>query len=105
MSLQEWYAQTNLVSVALLTYVSGLVSYRLWRMIALDTIFDRPRVAVLNKSPGWLVEMVQCPYCLGWWLNVAFAAAMYVWADISLPSAAIIALVGSALTGVIGRGD
>ena len=105
MSLHEWSSLTNIASLVGSCFLAGFVSYRIWRMIALDTIFDRPRVAVLNKSPQWFVDLVQCPWCLGWWLNVAFATAMYVFADISFPSAVIVAFVGSTLTGVLGRGE
>lgn len=104
MTISEWYDQTNLVSVALLVALSGMVSHRIWRMAARDTIFDRPREAILPQT-GFFRDLVECPWCLGFWLNVAIAALLYVAADISFPSALIVAFAGSTVTGVIGRGD
>jgi hypothetical protein len=107
MSLQEWYSVTNLASVGILTYLSGMVCHRIWRMVARDSIFDKPRQALYDhpRTPQWVEDLIDCPWCLGWWLNVAFAAFMYVAADISFPSALIVALAGSTLTGALGRGD
>lgn len=105
MSVEEWYSATNLASLALMSWFSGAASHRIWRMAAHDIIFDKPRVAVLNRSPQWVVDMVECPWCLGWWLNVAFATTAYFGLDYSFPSAVIMAFVGSTITGVLGRGD
>jgi hypothetical protein len=104
MSLQEWYEVTNLASVGILTYLSGMVCHRIWRMVARDSIFEKPREALFPEGT-WRFDLIDCPWCLGWWLNVAFAATMYVLADISFPSALIVALAGSTLTGALGRGD
>ncbi len=50
-----------------------LAAFRTWRLIAEDTIFDRPRKRFLKALPAgeyW----VTCPWCsgawvaLGWWL-------------------------------------
>lgn len=104
MSLQEWYSVTNLASVGILTYLSGMVCHRIWRMVARDSIFEKPRERLFPEGT-WRFDLIDCPWCLGWWLNVAFAAFMYVAADISFPSALIVALAGSTLTGALGRGD
>lgn len=105
MSLQEWYDTTNMASVFIQAVGAGVISYRIWRLLALDTILDGPRVWLLSQSPEWFVDFVRCSWCLGWWLNVAFAVVAYAFADASLPTALIIAFVGSTVTGVISRGD
>ena len=104
MSVSEWYAVTNLASLVALTYLSGFMCHRIWRMFARDSIFERPRVAITSKSE-FIHDLVDCPWCLGWWLNVAFAAVLYFAADLIFPSAVIVAFVGSTITGVLGRGD
>jgi hypothetical protein len=104
MSLQEWYDTTNMASVFIQALGAGLISHRIWRMIARDSIFERPREALFPEGT-WRFDLIDCPWCLGWWLNVAIAAVAYVFADASLPTALIIAFAGSTVTGVIGRGD
>lgn len=104
MNLNEWYSVTNMASLVGLCFFSGVFCHRLWRMVARDSIFEKPREALFPEGT-WRFDLIDCPWCLGWWLNVAFAAFMYVAIDISFPSAIIVAFVGSTITGVIGRGD
>lgn len=104
MGLQEWYDTTNMASVVALCLFSGFVSHRIWRMVARDLIFEKPRQAMFPEGT-WRFDLIDCPWCLGWWLNVVIAAVAYIFADASLPTALIIAFVGSTVTGVIGRGD
>lgn len=62
-----------------------LAVWRVWRLIAEDTILDRPRAWVLGV-PGWLptgnetppdgyreklAVFLTCPFCAGFWLSVA----------------------------------
>lgn len=62
-------------------------SYRLWRLLAEDTILDGPRRRVL-RLVGWQEgqpapesyrakwgEFLTCPWCLGWWIALAWWAA------------------------------
>lgn len=46
-------------------------AYRLWRLAAEDSITDRPRDALVDATPGWVDELVACPWCLGWWISAA----------------------------------
>lgn len=48
--------------------VVGLVSYRLWRLLAIDGILNRPREWVLGASVG-RHEFLACPWCSGWWVT------------------------------------
>ena len=104
MSLQEWYGTQNLASLTMLCALSGFYSHRLWRMVARDSIFEKPRERLFPEGT-WRFDLIDCPWCLGWWLNVAFAAVAYAYLDLTFPSAVIVAFVGSTVTGVIGRGD
>lgn len=104
MSVHEWYSVTNLASLLGLCLFSGFFCHRLWRMFARDSIFEKPRMALFPEGT-WRFDLIDCPWCLGWWLNVAFAAVAYAYLDISFPSAVLVAFVGSTITGVLGRGD
>jgi len=71
--------------------LDALAVYRLWRLAAEDTILDRPRAALISWAwdrahedraavPGEdpdpkIIELLQCPWCLGLWLSLAAAAA------------------------------
>jgi hypothetical protein len=60
--------------VTLLAYavLIGLAAYRLFRMGALDTIFDRPREWLYDREgQPWefLADLVYCPWCIGWWCS------------------------------------
>ena len=63
--------------------IAGAV-FRIYRLIAEDTILDRPRRWVLRLDPNWEEEgdevgenyrfkwgiFITCPWCLGFWLSV-----------------------------------
>lgn len=55
--------------------IMALTTYFLWRMVALNDIFNKPRDAVLDRAPDWVETMVMCVWCLGAWL-----ALMVTWA-------------------------
>jgi len=67
-----------------------LGAYRLWMLIAKDSITQSWRVRLLgyddtgarNRWPHprkRLAEFVHCPWCLGFWLSLLVAAAYYEW--------------------------
>lgn len=89
----------------------GLAVWRLWRLLAEDTILDGPRAWVLGV-PGWkpaghetpppgyrekLATFLTCPWCAGFWLCVVAWAAWVVW-----PTATLFAAVPWALSGAVG---
>lgn len=45
--------------------VVASASTRLWRLAAVDTITARPRRWLLDRAPGWVEDMIHCPWCLG----------------------------------------
>lgn len=63
----------------------GLAVFRVWRLLAEDSVLDRPRAWLLGV-PGWkptghetppdgyraeLATFLTCPHCAGFWLSVA----------------------------------
>lgn len=61
--------------------VVGLAAYRLWRLLAVDSITarlrDRLNVHAIAPVRHFLAEMVACPWCLGTWCAVAVGLAAY----------------------------
>lgn len=47
----------------------GLAAFRTWKLLGEDTILGRPRAWLLARFPGYMAEMVECPYCLGAWIS------------------------------------
>lgn len=73
----------------------GLAAYRTWRLVAEDTILDKPRARLrLDES-----ELVTCPWCLGAWIAVAWWGAWKLWDEPVMVVAVPFAL--SALVGVV----
>lgn len=61
----------------------ALISYRLWRLLAEDEIFERPRRYLVRLPLEWeegdsipnsyragLGEFISCPWCLGAWTSL-----------------------------------
>ena len=51
--------------------VVGLVAYRLWRLVARDSL-----TAPLRERPyrwHWFRELWDCPWCLGFWICLGLA--------------------------------
>ena len=49
----------------------ALAAYRTYRVAATDTILDTPRARLSERQ----LEFVQCPWCLGFWIAVAWWGA------------------------------
>jgi hypothetical protein len=58
----------------------ALAAWRVWHLIALDDLTDRPRRYVTDGRDK-LLEFVECPYCLGAWSAFAWVAAFAIWPD------------------------
>lgn len=82
----------------------GLVSHRVWRMAAIDSIFDVPRSKIMPNQGFW-VDLLDCPWCLGFWLNVVGGIVLLATGTTTIVESGLVALAGSTVTGVIGRGD
>jgi hypothetical protein len=88
-----------------------LAAFRLWRLIAEDTIIDRPRAWLLRGDlighetppPEYREELSKfllCPWCLGFWLCVAWWLGWLAFGDWALLAATPWAM--SAVVGPLG---
>lgn len=86
-------------------------AFRVWRLLAADKILNRPREWLVRRAqheiPGKYRKEVDiflhCPWCLGWWITLAWWGAWLVWPHatvlIAVPFAAnaVVALVAQNL--------
>jgi hypothetical protein len=56
----------------------GLAAWRVWHLIALDDITDRPRRYVTDGRDS-LLEFIECPYCMGFWVALGWVGFFAVW--------------------------
>lgn len=60
-----------------------LATYRVWRIIAVDQITEPIRSRYMWRDGpvwSWVMDMVVCPWCLGWWLSgIAAMSYTVVW--------------------------
>lgn len=93
------------------TAVLALAAYRVWRLIADDTILDRPRAWVLGV-PGWkptghetppdgyrekLATLLTCPWCMGF--HLAYGVFLFwLW----LPTPTLLICVPLAISSAVG---
>lgn len=70
----------------------GLAAFRTWKLLAEDTIFDRPRARLLTGHAG-LDQFVSCPWCLGTWLAAVWWGCWQLWPHPTLVAAGLIAVV------------
>lgn len=86
----------------------GVAGYRVWRLLAEDTILDRLRRALLHLG-DWqegepapegyrakVGEFVSCPWCMGFWIVLAWWLAWTIW-----PHGAVVVAVPWALSAVV----
>lgn len=67
----------------------ALAGYRLTQLGVHDTILDPVRDRIIDwqtRRPepiarAFIVTLITCIYCLGWWLNGAVLAAWLLWPD------------------------
>lgn len=86
MTIPGWY---ELVLLA-------LAAYRTWKLLAEDTILDGPRRYVTGTAR----ELLECPWCLGFWISWAWWCAWIAWPNGTLIVSVPFAL--SVLVGVLG---
>jgi len=75
----------------------GLAAFRLWRLIAEDTILDRPRGWVTGRVGEYWGTFIVCPWCSGAWLSFAWWLAWVAW-----PHGVLVASTPLALSAVVG---
>lgn len=67
--------------------VCALATFRLTRLVVRDSIFDRPRAAVVARAPEWLVELITCPWCISAYL--ALGTVLVANVSVSVPAPAV----------------
>lgn len=88
--------------------ILALASYRIWRLIAEDDPPPLPewrnRIVGAQETAGvWtfrrptLAHMIQCPYCLGFWLSITIWGAWMLW-----PEGTIVAMTPFAISTSVG---
>jgi hypothetical protein len=79
----------------------GAASYRLWKLIAEDSITEPLRDRWLPHLPQWVEDMTVCPWCLGSWL--AFGVTWLTDATIGLDAPILVGLASAVVVGVLGQ--
>lgn len=88
----------------------ALAAYRIFRLLAEDTLLDRPRRALLKLDPNWQEDgdytgeryrekwglFLTCPYCAGFWIALLWWLAWLLW-----PHATVLLAVPAALSAVV----
>lgn len=82
------------------TVLIGLGSYRLWRLVAVDTILDKPRDWLLVRLPPWVDKLVSCGWCLGSWAAFGVTWATDAVAGLRMP--VLVALGAAVVVGWLG---
>jgi hypothetical protein len=62
-----------------------------------DTILDRPRALVIRHSGEYVETLLECPWCAGFWIALAWWGAYELW-----PHGTTIAAVPFAISAVVG---
>lgn len=89
MSVPQWYA------LALL----GLAAYRTWKIAAEDKISEGVRKRYLGRRVR-IAQFVNCPWCFGFWIALAWWGAWQAWPHGTLVAAAPLAI--SVVVGFLG---
>ncbi len=92
------------------TALLALACFRVYRLLAEDTVLDKPRARALRLSSAWnpgqpippgyrerVGEFMQCPWCLGFWLALAWWISWQIW-----PHGTTVVAVPFAISTVVG---
>lgn len=78
--------------------ILSLAAFRVWRIFAEDSILERPRQRMLASAPRRrYAEWAICPWCLGFWVVIAwwlFWVAWHRWTLVIATPFALSAIVG-----------
>jgi hypothetical protein len=99
------------LTAILYAVVTGLASYRVWRLVGHDEITEPWLWGPLRRNPHpvsqFLDTLITCAWCLGFWINGAITTALWLWTPLFTHwwEAAILTFAGSAVTGILGSRD
>lgn len=82
MSVPDWWEAVLL----------ALAAWRTFQLIAEDEILNGPRRYVTGKLSAKWELFIECPYCAGFWIALAWWAAWQIWSDDALIAATPFAL-------------
>lgn len=75
----------------------GLAAWRIWYLLSDDLILDRPRRYVTRRWKK-AEDFIECPFCLGFWVSLAWVGAFAVFPTetpwVALPFALNAVVVG-----------
>jgi len=86
----------------------ALASFRVWRLLAEDTILDNPRSWIVGLSGwkaghptpesyrAWMAEFLTCSACFGFWISVVWWSAYQAW-----PHGTVVVAVPLAISTVV----
>ena len=73
------------------TVLIAVAAWRTWHLLADDLILDRPRRYVTRKWKP-LEDFIECPFCLGFWVSLAWVGFFVLWDEGALWAALPFAL-------------
>ena len=69
----------------------ALAAWRVWHLIALDDITDRPR-RYITDGRDKLLDFIECPYCSGAYVAGAWVVAYALWDEGTMWAALVFAV-------------
>lgn len=94
--------------ILLYSIAVGLAAFRLWRILAEDSITEPIRYRIYDKASGsgwkgqvwnFLADLISCVWCTGFWYAGALAWLVADVADYGPAEFAIVWLAGSTIAG------
>jgi Protein of unknown function (DUF1360) len=89
----------------------GAASYRIWALIALDTITKPARLKLFNevrherKLFKWLRLWLMCPWCAGSWITAIVTVLTVVIVAGGVAAPVLVGVAAAALTALLGGND
>lgn len=71
----------------------GLGAWRIWHLLSEDLILDQPRRYITKRWPA-LEDFIECPFCLGFWVALAWVGFYALWGEGAVWAALPLALNG-----------
>lgn len=64
--------------------VGVLAAFRITRLLAIDTLLEPWRDRLVDSMPAEskLSYLIECPFCVGWWVALAVVFVLAGWGDV-----------------------